>query len=341
MPRTIANNKRHRFWFVLFVTFLAFSLPEVFAGSGRDWPARPDVYILALPLYGLHFFLLTHIAARTKRTSWPALYLFGLIFALYESWITKVIWSGYPGSIDFALGGFGPWVGIHESLGLTLFFHPITSFLLPLAIVSRLFPVFGQHFPTPDWVFGATRWAKVRRVVLLLVWGLISGHNMPVIGSYLFSWLPALLLLWLGYKYLKPHSTAEITGPFLTRRGVVIASIWLALIYVVSYFLLLPDRLPPPAVQLITFLIYPVLILLIKRTPKREVEPTTETPQNPARMPANLVLSVFFIGLATTFVIAVNGTAGMVLGAVSILAMIPLGVGLFIRLALIGGFARR
>jgi hypothetical protein len=150
------KHPRHRFLrlvFLLWVAVLAFGLPEVFAGTGQLWLFRADVYILALPLYALHFLLLTHIAVRTQRVSWPALYLLGVLFGLYETWITKVVWHGYLGENGFAMGsfggGFGQWFGIHETLGLVLFYHPVTAFLLPLAVVSRLFPGFGNAFPCP------------------------------------------------------------------------------------------------------------------------------------------------------------------------------------------------
>ena len=84
-----------RITFLVFAGFLSFVTAEVFAGSSPSWPLNPFAWLLTVPLYGTHFLLLAHLAVATRRTSWSALYLFGVIFGFYETWITKVIWHGY------------------------------------------------------------------------------------------------------------------------------------------------------------------------------------------------------------------------------------------------------
>ena len=60
-------------------------------------------------LYFAHFFFFTTLAVRTGRTSLWSLYLWGVLYGLYESWITKVIWYGYGGDGKLALGRIGPY----------------------------------------------------------------------------------------------------------------------------------------------------------------------------------------------------------------------------------------
>jgi len=71
---------------------------EVLSGASLQiglW--HPWTLLVTYWLYFAHFFLLATLAVRTGRTSLSALYLWGVLFGLYESWITKVIWSGYGG----------------------------------------------------------------------------------------------------------------------------------------------------------------------------------------------------------------------------------------------------
>lgn len=351
-PKTTAEKPpRHRFLrlvFLLWLSMLAFGLPEVFAGTGRLWLVRPEVYVLALPLYILHFLLLVHIAVRTRRTSWPALYLFGVLFALYETWITKVVWNGYPGDDGFAMGGFGQWFGVHETLGLVLFYHPVTSFLLPLAVTSRLFPAFGRHFPTPDWVFGKSRGALLRRFGLLLIWGIVTGHNLKQPDVLVFTWLPMLVILWAGYVFLgmKGASSSEspvaetVARPVLGRWGLMFVSLWLVLMYLVTYVNLLPERLPPPHIQLITLGFYPLLFLLLRRTPP-VIRNGHDPVSHPARMPAKWLLFVFLLGLLVTTLVPLGETVRISLAIIPFLSMVPLGMALFLWLVVWRVIVRR
>ena len=328
-----------RLVFLIWLAILAFGLPEVFAGTGRLWLIRPDVYVLPLPLYILHFLLLAHIAVRTRRTSWSALYLFGILFGLYETWITKVVWNGYPGDDGFAMGGFGQWFGVHETLGLVLFYHPVTAFLLPLAVTSRLFPAFGNAFPAPDWVFGKTKAALLRRLGLLLIWGILTGHNLMQPDVLVLTWLPMLVILWLGYIFLKNKGAtsaesplAEIVArPVLGRWELIFASVWLVLMYLVTYVHLLPEMLPPPHIQLITLGFYPLLFLLLHRTPPMTFDGYEAIP-HPARLPAKWLVFVFLLGLLVTALIPLGEQVRISLAIIPFVSLVPLGVGLFLWL---------
>lgn len=329
---------RSRLIFIAWVALLSFGLPEVFAGSGANWLLRLDFYLLGMPLYALHFLLLCQLAIRTKRTNWPALYLFGVIFALYESWITKVIWAGYPGSDGFASGGFGMWFGVHETLALTFFYHPVTSFLLPLAVLCRLFPTFGAYFPAPDWLFGNGNLAFARRIGLLLMWGILSGRNMPQIPVYLITWLPLIVLLWLGYRRLRPNMPNPVSSPLLSRFGVVFAVVLLAILYGVTYYNILPEKLPPAQIQWLTLAFYPVLLAMIFWTRRRPLIEEVRPVARPASMPFKWLLSVFAVGLVVSLLsdyvpfLAVN---------LFFMSMILLGAVLFAWVALWQGMWQR
>lgn len=88
-------NAVARVAFLAWLSLLAYGLPEIFAGSSPGGLADLGVWALAIPLYALHLMSLSDLALRLRRLSWPALYLLGVIFGLYETWITKVVWAGY------------------------------------------------------------------------------------------------------------------------------------------------------------------------------------------------------------------------------------------------------
>lgn len=339
-----------RAFFLCWLALLCFGLPELLAGSSANWPLDPAIWILTIPLYALHFLVLVLVALATHRTGWPALYLFGVAFGLYESWITKVVWSGYPGSEGFALGRLGPDFGLHETLGLVLFYHPVFSFLLPLAVLCRLFPAWAAAFPAPDWLFGPGQWASLRRWSLVAAAAVMDGLNFADPRVFLISWLPFLALVVPGFLVVAGAALhagdrgAGITGPRLGRAGIVVAAAGLAAVYALSYRGLLPENLPPARSQVVTALAYPLLALLIRATPpvtRPAPEPAAAVTPGAGRLPLVLVLSVFAVGLFIS-VSDVNETrSGQAVTIAVVAAMIPLGAALFVWLGLWRPLARR
>ena len=334
-----------RMLFLLWAGFVAFAVPEIIAGSSAGWPFNAATYLLVIPLYASHFLLLTHLAIRLKRTSWPALYVLGIVFGLYETWITKVIWHGYPGSEGFAMGTIGPWFGVHETLGLVLFYHAVISFLVPLVIFSTLFPAFGAFFPRRDWLLAENRRGRIRRVGLVLILGTLSGFNMPGINIYLVSWLPALAIGFAGYGLLG-RGFAE-ARPLLGRWSLRILLGILVLTYAVTYRGLLPENLPPAPAQWIALVLYALLFLLLRLLPARNASAGEAGPQRrgtPRRILALWLLSIFSVGLVESALMGAGGvvTQGATVAAMLAFAAMPaIGVGLFLWLPIWRGLIRR
>ncbi|MEQ1901461.1 MAG: hypothetical protein ABL866_12090, partial [Devosia sp.] len=326
-----------RMAFLVFAGFLSFTTAEVFAGSSPNWPLNAFAWLLTVPLYGTHLLLLAHLAARTRRTSWSALYLFGVIFGFYETWITKVIWHGYFDVGAFAVGGIGPWFGLHETLGLALFYHPVTSFLLPLAILSRLFPTFGRHFPEPSWLFGSGRANRLGQIALIAVDGAGSGHNLADFPTLLITWLPTILLLWGGYLLLirlgaagTGESGERMATPILSLPEQIVTGAILLAIYLWSYGNLLSQNLPPPAIQVLTLGIYAAITAMIwalRASGPRDTPAAATLSGTGWIFPAVLAVALALLPLR---IFAPALEQGIV--AIAFLAMIPAGVALFLLL---------
>ena len=140
---------------------------EVFSGASLAmglW--HPWTLVVTYWLYYAHFFFFTTLAVRTGRTSLSSLYLWGVLFGLYESWITKVIWHGYSGDGKFILGSIGPY-GFSE-ISMVFLFHPVMSFILPLSVACLLSPALRQIFPDLAWLTGRGRWARCIRAYVII-----------------------------------------------------------------------------------------------------------------------------------------------------------------------------
>jgi len=82
---------------ILLAGTLTMFFAEVCSGASVMWFVTGWAWLLTFWLYLSHFVLLINLALRFKRTSLTSLYLWGVLFGLYESWITKVAWAGYIG----------------------------------------------------------------------------------------------------------------------------------------------------------------------------------------------------------------------------------------------------
>jgi hypothetical protein len=234
---------------------------EVFSGASVGpglW--SPWTWVVTYWLYFGHFFFLTTLAVRTGRTSLSALYLWGVLFGLYESWITKVIWHGYGGDGKLALGRLGPYG--YSEISMVFLFHPVMAFLAPLATTCLLCPPLRTVFPDLARFTGRSCWAQTVRayvaVCCAVVLGMNSGGPLNLAMNIAF-----LLLILLVVWRLAQRNLAGADGRLLVvsgQRGFAGLCLYLLLLYGLTYFYLRPGGLPSLPIQLLTVVFYAVAI---------------------------------------------------------------------------------
>jgi len=230
---------------------------EVFSGASIQvgmW--APWTWLMTYWLYFAHFFVLCTLAVWTGRTSLGALYLWGVLFGLYESWITKVIWFGYGGDGNLALGSIGPYG--YSEISMVLLFHPVASFILPLAVACVLSPPLRAWFPDVAWLTGRGAVARAAQIYMVLSFSLTmavnSGGPMHLAQNLAVAVALLSIFLWLARPGL-----AAIAAPGLVvmgRVGFLIASTYLVALYGLTYRFIRPEGLPSVPVQLMTLVFY-------------------------------------------------------------------------------------
>jgi hypothetical protein len=230
---------------------------ELFSGASLQvglW--HPSTLLITYWLYFAHFFFFTTLAVRTGRTSLSALYLWGVLFGLYESWITKVIWHGYGSDGKFALGHIGPY-GFSE-ISMVFLFHPVMSFILPLAVTCLLCPPLRRLFPELAWFTGRSKGARIVQVYLVLSLAPVMAMNSGGAINLAVNLAVAIILLWALLRLARPALTSSDGRPIVVfgRGGFGGLCVYLALLYGVGYVALHPKWLPSVAVQMLTFVFY-------------------------------------------------------------------------------------
>lgn len=252
--------RRHKFlfWIILgaFSTFFA----EVIAGSTPFPFFAPWGILIVFPLYFLHTLFFFSIVFSYGKPTLGSLYAAGMLFGMYEAYLTKVVWTSYSAEGPIlSVGG----IAIFETLLLVLFWHSVLAFMLPLLI--------GETYLTKskELVGLLPKWVRKRGrllFILLLIWGgLFTSVNSPSLPISILSTLSSgVVLLLLVFLWKKTGGDSYSMRELLpSRKARKIIAIFLILMYVGYSRLLHWDKLPGFVPQLIVWTIYAALIWLL------------------------------------------------------------------------------
>jgi hypothetical protein len=274
-------------------------------------------------LYFAHFFFLTTLAVRTDKTSIWALYLWGVLFGLYESWITKVIWYGYGGDGIFAIGNIGPYG--YSEISMVFFFHPIMSFIFPLAVSCIIYPQLRKTFPDLAWFTGKSKGARIIQAYLVFSFATIIGMNSGGPTNLVLNLFVVLILILLLSRLARLNdSCINYHVVVFSRRGFFGLCLYLALLYGVAYIYLRPEGLPSFPVQLLTFVLYALVVAGLWLHDERKPLPSSivEVEQRELKLVKLLFVSVLVLG----FIFSIFARAQLfTLVIVSFLIWTPLG----------------
>lgn len=261
----------------LLIGSLSIFFAEVLSGSLLLWFIDPWGMVVVFPLYMMHLLFLFNLALRTKRASIPQLYLWGIIFALYESWITKVLWYGYPGEE----AQFGLFLGIAfgEFIVLVFFFHPIYAFILPIMVYELLVMAANSENAEGKILTNHLKYLEKNKkayasLILILIFSgsfiaISSGYNFLIV---ILALLGSLFIIYMLYLLVKKKSQKQrnelsIHSLRIGKKGFTIVAIYLIGLYIVMFFILAPSLLPKsPLPYLIIIASYIITLAMLYLT---------------------------------------------------------------------------
>ncbi|WP_135644142.1 hypothetical protein [Methanococcoides vulcani] len=233
---------------ILLIGTLSMLFAEVFSGASQTWFISGWGILVTFPLYLAHLLFFLGIALKTERTSLSQLYLFGVLFALYESWITKVLWAGYFDSEGPSMGTFLG-LGIGEFPILVFFWHPIMSFIVPTLVFEILT---GKVLTGHEFILERTR-RKTSMIVffLILISTFIANGNQFDLVSANISLIGTLSIIAVLYKFTKDSDLSYLE---LGKRSFKLLGSYLILLYIVTFLYLLPERITTTILPYISIL---------------------------------------------------------------------------------------
>jgi hypothetical protein len=335
-------SRRAKYFTWIMISLVSFFFAEVISGSSMIRSFEPGALatsllwslIITIPLYGLHTLILATIIYRFSKPRLYTLFFAGVVFALYEAYITKVLWVGWGSDTIWYAGG----IAVVETAILLLFWHPFMAFIIPLfaseSLLTRSREVLAG-LPRP---LKRLFTSRKRTYGALLLFGLLCGINqaglspspLHAIASNLLAFAIFTPLLYL-YRRHDLHRY-DIRQLLPDRREFVVLLAWLSLIYLVFGIGIRPETLRNLLPQVIVWLLYVIFLVLLYFGIKKSKHLEMPGTGFPIRFSWRLYGAFFFL---ITFVSALISLApfrviitmlGLLIGTATGLIMLALAV---------------
>jgi len=261
MQETKSIPWKHKalFWLILaaFSTFFA----EVFSGADMFPFFHAWGLLVVVPLYGLHILVLSHLIYRAPRPRFPSLIFAGMLFGLYEAYLTKVLWNP-PWGEALIIGGLAP----IETLVLVLWWHAWFSFIIPLLIAEKMLTSsreIGQILPGAVGRLLNSRWGLV---VIVAFGGIFQSVNSPSADQSLLSGLSTtavLIVLVLVWRRVSRDRTPAMGELLPDKKEFRLLLIPTALLYLIMGAVMRPEAVPGLVGQALIWLLYALSFFLL------------------------------------------------------------------------------
>jgi hypothetical protein len=323
---SISVKHQWLFWIILaaFSTFFA----EVFSGSDMFPFFHGWGLLVVVPLYGLHIIILSSLVYRAPQPRFSSLVFAGMLFGLYEAYLTKVLWAP-PWGDPVIIAGFAP----VETLVLVFWWHAWFSFIIPLLVAEKLLTdstSLGRCFPGKIGEFFNSWWGLAG---VMIFGGFFQSINSPSIGESLLSGISTsaililLVLVWKRVTRDKSYSMRELLPDRKQFKWLLVPT---AIMYLVMGILIRPDWYPGFIGHLMIWILYGISFYLLYRSQKREEIITNEGVLNTWTNKKWLILAGIF-PLATTAGELLLGWLATPLALIFWLGGIAFGLVMFIK----------
>ena len=235
--------------------------------------------LVILPLYGLHTLVLAAIVYNYGRPRLATLYLAGVIFGLYEAYITKILWEPQFWDPMLTLGG----VAVFEVIVIAFWWRPFMSFILPVLIGETAFTHSFQALagmPQPfQQALTDRRRMRDHLIGSALLLGLLHSANSSSAFDSVLSILSSVAVLFLlGYLWRRwSHGvTYDMRRLLPNRRETFRLGIALLIVYLLLGLNIRKEAIPDLTAQAIIWVIYFVVIaaLILNIRKSRTIEPS-------------------------------------------------------------------
>jgi hypothetical protein len=270
-----SSRRKLAFW--IFVGMFSVVFVEVPAGSTMFPFWTIWGLLVVLPLYLLHSVFFAGLVFRFGRLCFWPLFAAGMLYGMYEAYITKVLWTSFrPEGPFLTVTG----VAFFETILLVFFLHPLLAFVVPLLFTELLCTSSSEIAEgLPGSIQRAIRKHPARWIGGLMAFlGIMQFINSPSVAKSLLSGAGNSLIIGLALFWWRRSGGATYSLRELLPgdRGMKIFGLLLFIWYVFWGIAIKPKSIPGVLHgQLTVWVLYVVLILVfIASLSRSRREPT-------------------------------------------------------------------
>ena len=237
-------SKTLKFVLLLLLSLTSLFFAEVISGSTKFPLYDAWSWLVITPLYGLHTIVLLYIIMKysgNKKVLFSTLYFAGVIFGLYEAYLTKVLWVGLMDDSIIVLN-----ISIMETIVLIFLWHPIFSFIIPSLVFEGFMTNSNNLFEGLPKKFKRLLKNKKTRVILFLMIGaFLSFNSLSPLETLLSGFTTVLPIIFLYYVLRRQgiHKKYSLEEILPTKPQFIICVFLLSFMYIVLGLFIQPEAL--------------------------------------------------------------------------------------------------
>lgn len=237
-------SKKMKFVLLLLLSLTSVFFAEVISGSMRYPLYDLWGWFIVIPLYGLHTIVLLYIITRytdNKKVLFSTLFIAGVLFGLYEAYLTKVLWVGLNDDPVLLLN-----ISLIDFLVLVFFWHPILSFIIPSLVFEGFMTNSNNLYQGLPDKFKSLISNKRNRIILFVIIGTFLAVNSPTPWIALLSGFSTAIPILILYHLLRKkevHLKYSLNDILPTKKGFIICVAILSLMYLLMGLFIYGDEL--------------------------------------------------------------------------------------------------
>ena len=227
---------------LLLLSLTSVFFAEVISGSSKFFLYDVWGWIAVIPLYGLHTIVLLYIITTyvgNKKILFSTLYFAGVLFGLYEAYLTKVLWVGLTEDPIMFVG-----ISVMDFIVLVFLWHPIFSFIIPSLVFEGFMTNSNNLFEGLPIKFKNLINNKKNRIIIFVIIGLFLSFNSLGPTETLLSGFGTAFPILLIYYLLRKkdvHRKYSLNDVLPTKKQFVICILLLITMYLIMGLAIVPE----------------------------------------------------------------------------------------------------